>query len=193
MGHTEFLAGEPDHLFGSARDAVVMLEDLSTIFVRRWGLRDIRRAGAVSEQAMQCFEFIVGELLRARDDRTAAGTYANSAFERALAAPAGHMVRPVTAAVQRAVCDAGPGNGALPRGQPETIRLEVTLNKLKHRGGRLINFRIEGDRHILLVCPTRLGGGGADSVVEFDVADFCRLCHAALDALSPGNQAGVPA
>jgi hypothetical protein len=184
MSHTEFLIGASGQRFGNLSDAIYKLEDLSTIFMKRWASGDAMQASAVSEEAMRCFDFVVGELMRARDDRKTQNIYSGSQFEAEMNRSVALMVKPVTVEEQSAIYQVGPGNGALPRRpfQPVTITLEVTLNKLKHRNGVFMNFRIDNNRHILLICPTGIGGR-PESVVEFDVEDFCRRSRAAASAL----------
>ncbi len=75
---------------------------------------------------------------------------------------------------------AGAGNGRLPAhlGAPKRIKFSVLLNKVKHRTQNLMNFRIDNDRHIFIIC-TEQNGGGAEGIYEFDVKEFCEKCLSA--------------
>ncbi len=184
MGHNEFLLGGNSGSFETVKDAIISLENSSTIFVKRWRQSDYRQAAVVSQDAMKCFEYIVGEILRACERDRSEATYVGSALQATMSALIGKMVRPVTDGEQEAVCTAGVGRGELPVGKRvQQITLEVTLNKIKHRHPKLMNFRIEQDRHMLVICPLKPKGGGADSIVEFDVEVFCNACSAAVPHL----------
>jgi hypothetical protein len=174
MGTTSYLTTGSTGGFGNLIQEIENLRDLSILFVRRWERKELDRAGKVSADAMKIFDYVVGELMRARDDQKSSGIYATSRLRVAMEKQTGLMAHPVTSAEQYEVGARGPGAGKLPmrEGKPLEINLEKTLNKLKHRNGGIVNFRIESGRHIFVICPTRMGGG-ADSIVEFDVDDFC--------------------
>lgn len=160
----------------SVEEAIFELENTSVIFREAWQRvpPDRLRAARVSAKAMEHLDHIVNEFLRARDTREAKGTYSGSQLETQLKANRGLMLAPVTSAQQDAMVAAGDGNGNLP-GQPTQISLEKLLNKIKHRHHNSANFRIDAGRHIFLVNvdkPNRK----PDSIVEFDVLDFCRHC-----------------
>ena|ERR1017187_7287915 len=187
MGHTEFLVGQSGQNFSNVREAIFKLEDLSVIFMRRWSQKEMEQAGAASAEAMKCFDYIAMELFRHRDDMKSDSTYARSIFASEMLIPTGLMVAPVLISDQMAVGDAGPGEGKLPinLAAPIGIDLVTTLNKVRHRNASIANFRIENDsRHIFVICPTKQGGG-ADSVVEFDVQVFCTNCRSAALQISP--------
>lgn len=101
-------------------------------------------------------------------------------FERNMNVIAARMVEPVSRADQIAVFAAGAGNGCLPdsRSTPELISLEKTLNKIKHRHRTNLNFRIDGEKHIFVICPNK-----PDGIVEFEVLQFCELCRGTASAL----------
>lgn len=180
MGYTEFLvAGSPSPSI-NIQDVIVRLEDLSTVFIKRWSDGSWAHAGEVSVEALRCFDLIVNSLMRARDDKKTMNAYAGSSLEIELSLDIATMASPATLAHHQAVKSAGPGNGHIPSTCPPSspISLEKTLNKLKHRDSGILNFRIENGLHILVICPVAIGGG-PDSVVEFDVATFCQRCLAA--------------
>ncbi len=85
---------------------------------------------------------------------------------------------------QMQMVSAGPGNGRIETGPevPSDLTLDRLLNKIKHRNPHLLNFRIENDRHIFLICPDRTAGG-AEGIYEFDVIDFCEKCNVATKTL----------
>ncbi len=179
MGLENFLVGSGTQTFANIEDAIENLRDASSLFVTRIGDGDMARAGKISLRAFECFDPIVSELLRIRDDRKSAQTYAGTTFEQKMQALAASEVVPVSTADQAAVASAGPGFGCLPTGRLSSpISLEKTLNKIKHRHRTILNFRIESGRHKFVVCPNR-----PDSIVEFDVVEFCDLCRDAYSAL----------
>lgn len=184
MGHTEFLVGsnapKPSDLPKSIDD----LEDSSTIFISRWHQRDLNRAGEVSRRAMELLDFIANELLREKVERKGHGTYTQSAFEAEMDGLCGSGVTGVTLADQQSMVGAGPGLGALPGhlGAVVPLSLDRLLNKIKHRNRGLVNFRIDQNRHIFLICPEHTNGG-AEGIYEFDVLNFCSKCKLAVSTL----------
>lgn len=179
MGLEEFLVGSSGQTFSNIEEAIENLRDASSAFVSRIGDGNMARAGRISLRAFECFDHIVGELLRIRDDRKAAQTYSGTPFEQKMQVVAASEVAPVSTADQAAVTSVGPGFGRLPEGrQPSLISLEKTLNKIKHRNRTFLNFRIESGHHKFIVCPNR-----PNSIVEFDVVEFCNLCRDASSTL----------
>ena len=124
---------------------------------------------------MEHLDHIVNEILRARDTMRAQSTYTNSQLEAQLNSFCGSMTSPVTAVQQRAMVDAGPGQGRLP-GNPNPITLGTLLNKIKHRHHQSGNFRIQSGCHIFVINVDKLNGT-PDSIAEFDVAAFCAHCR----------------
>jgi hypothetical protein len=84
------------------------------------------------------------------------------------------MTSPVTSAQQHAMVSAGPGQGQIP-GQPVSITLEKLLNKIKHRHHQSANFRIDNGRHVFVINVDK-PNKTPDSIVEFDVLEFCLHC-----------------
>ncbi|HWW46266.1 MAG TPA: hypothetical protein VNZ94_00305 [Xanthobacteraceae bacterium] len=183
MGYNaEFLIGQnaPSNL----PDAIADLEDASIVFLDRWGKGDVQRAGDVSKKAMVLLDFIVNELLRECVERKGLGTYLNSQLATEMSVLCGIGVTGTSLADQQMMCQAGIGNGrvAAHLGSPEPITLAQLLNKVKHRNRHLINFRIDNDRHIFVICPEHTSGG-AEGIYEFDVEEFCEKCRSATSAL----------
>ena len=179
MGYSEFLLGIPNAPPPSLGETINSLQDASALFMiafRRGDGDQINRATSI---AMRAFDFIVGEIMRTRDRQKADGVYTGSCLEAEMNVIVGKMVSPVTRNDQIAVRSAGPGNGRLPAnvGVTVDISIEKTLNKIKHRHPTIANFRIQGDRHIFVICPDKPGGSGPDSVVEFDVDQLCNQCR----------------
>jgi len=133
---------------------------------------------------MVLLDFISNELLREKVKRNGSGAYANSRFASKMGVSCGAGVTNATLADQMAVVGAGAGQGQLPArlGPPVPLTLDRLLNKIKHRNPELMNFRVQGDRHIFIVCPEHTHGG-AEGVYEFDVQDFCAKCREATNAL----------
>lgn len=178
MGHPSFLTAAPSGGQPSLEEALYELENCSVLFVRAWQQApiDTDRAGRVSVDAMRHLDHITNEILRARDYLKAQGLYAASPLKVQLNHQRGSMVAPVTHADHAGTLGAGAGNASLPRAS-QPITLERLLNKIKHRHHTSTNFRINpGERHILVInvdTPTQT----PDSIVEFDVADFCSHCR----------------
>ncbi|WP_157619583.1 hypothetical protein [Skermanella stibiiresistens] len=177
MGQTEFLTGISG-TFPSVQNAIEELQNLSTIFMNRWHRGQSQQAGNASEKAMVCFDHVVGEIMRARESRKYGGTYAGSPFEVEMIKPLGLIATNASLAEHQMVRMAGPGNGSLPSRSNghASITLEKTLNKVKHRSKLYMNFRITNSRHIFVICPENTHDGSPESVIEFDVEDFCQLC-----------------
>ena len=179
MGKISFLTRIPTQGPKSIEEALFQLENSSMVFLASW-LRvppDLERAGRVSIEAMTYLDHVVNEILRARDTFKAAGSYSSSQLKSQLGIDRGIVVSPVTRADQQALIDADPGNGSLPRiGVP--ITLEKLLNKIKHRHHASSNFRISGNqRHVFLISVDK-PDQKPDSIVEFDVLEFCEHCRA---------------
>lgn len=176
MGNISFLTGVPNNGPQSIEESLYQLESSSVLFKDSW-LKvppDFTRAARVSSKAMEHLDHIVNEILRARDTRMAQGIYAGSPLEAELNVMRGSMTSPVSLAQQQAMIAAGPGSGALP-GQPTQITLEKLLNKIKHRHHQSANFRIQTNRHIFLINVDK-PNKTPDSIVKFDVFDFCAHC-----------------
>lgn len=181
MGNYSFLTGlSGGNGSPSVEEVLYLLENSSTIFVSAWQRvpPDLPRASRVSGEAMTCLDHVVNELLRARDTKKSNGTYTGSPLKAQLDLPQGLMFSPATRNLQSALITAGPGNGALP-GAGAPITLEKLLNKIKHRHHNSANFRIDGTgRHIFLINVDK-PNQSPDSIVEFDVIQFCAHCRAA--------------
>lgn len=176
--------GGPGAAPSSLPEAIADLGDTSTVFLNRWQRRELDRAGEVSKRAMILLDFIANELLREKVKRKGTGVYANSAFAAEMSVFCGVGVTGASLSDQQSVVQSGPGHGSLPPqfGTPTPIELFKLLNKVKHRSPHLMNFRIEDERHIFLIC-TEGTGGGAEGIYEFDVEDFCYKCLSAAKAL----------
>ena len=184
MGNTSFLTGTSSSGLQSVDEAIFQLENSSLVFLSSWKRipADLQRAGRVSSEAMAHLDHIVNEILRARDTMRAQGLYAISPLKAQLDVKLGSMSSPVTHAQQQALIAAGPGNGLLP-GTKTTITFEKLLNKIKHRHHSTSNFRVDPcDRHILLINVNK-PDQTPDSIVEFDVVDFCNQCKLAAPLL----------
>jgi hypothetical protein len=184
MGHAEFLVGRNAPAPSNLPVAIEDLEDASTVFLSRWRKGDLKRAGDISEDAMVLLDFIANELLREKVRRQGAGTYRDSQFANKMSVPCGIGVTGASLADQQLMVEAGPGNCQLPThlGTLKELKLFQLLNKVKHRSPHLMNFRIDNDRHIFMICPDDTGGG-AEGIYEFDVKEFCEKCRFAADAL----------
>lgn len=178
MGETQFLLGGGVPTAGSIYEAIEDLQNRSTIFVVAMAQGDMVRAGRVSEGVMQRFDHIVGDLMRSRDDLRAQLSPANPAFMASLSAQFGTVVKTKNRAHHIAVNNLGPGNGRVPpaAGTAAPATLELVLNKVKHQNRMYGNFRIDAGRHILVICADH-PAGVPESVVEFDVEEFCQLCR----------------
>ncbi len=177
MGNISFLTGGNGGPPQSVAESIYQLQNASVIFVTAWqrAPKDFTRASRASEEAMMHLDHIVNEILRVRDHRKSAGTYANSTLESQLNINRALWVNPVTRTQQQALMQQGPGNGQLPSaGSP--LAMEKLLNKIKHRRPGDANFRINASHeHVFLVAadtPRQL----PDSIVEFIVGEFCNHC-----------------
>jgi hypothetical protein len=184
MGYTEFLVGQNIPAPSSLPKAIEDLEDTSTVFMNRWRKGEFQRAGDVSKGAMVLLDFIANEFLREKVKRKGLGTYLNSKFASQMSIPCGIGVTGASLADQQKMVQAGPGKGQLPTnlGTPKTLEFSQLLNKVKHRSPYLMNFRIDNDQHIFVICPEDTGGG-AEGIYEFDLEEFCGRCRLAADAL----------
>jgi hypothetical protein len=181
MGNISFLTGMPGHGGSPSLDEVLyQLENTSILFVDAWKRvpPDHQRAGRVSREAMALLDHVVNEFLRSRDTKKAAGVYASSSLKQQLDMHQGLMFSPATRQDQASLIACGPGNGTLP-GQGTSITLEKLLNKIKHRQKDAENFRIDQTgRHIFLMTVDK-PNQTPDSIVEFDVLNFCEHCRTA--------------
>ncbi|MBX4870585.1 hypothetical protein HJA85_27060 [Rhizobium bangladeshense] len=182
MPNTEFLvrANLPPTSVPNALDD---LRDASTLFAYAWSRNDIQQAVRASKNVKQLFDFVINELMRARDDLISGATNPpNPAYLAALRVVAGQMVTPVSRADQEAVVNAGHGNGRLPSGTNIVdATLEQVLNKVKHQVERMQNFRVSGGQHFMVVSADK--NREPDCILEFDVVDFCNKCRIAYDLL----------
>jgi hypothetical protein len=176
MGHISYLTGAPSSGPQSIEESLYELENTSFLFRAAWQSvpQDYIRASRVSAKAMEHLDHVVNEILRARDTRMSRGTYSGSPLEAELSITRGQMCSPVTVAQQQAMIAAGPGHGKVPGGAVQ-ITLERLLNKVKHRHHQSANFRIQADRHIFVINVDK-SNRTPDSIVEFDVNDFCAHC-----------------
>jgi hypothetical protein len=175
-GNLSYLAGIQNNGPQSIDEALYDLDNTSVLFCNAWQRipPDFARAARVSSNAMERLDHIVNEILRARDTKKAQGSYVGSQLEVQLKINRGLMSAPVTLAQQQTMIAAGPGLGQLP-GAGTTITLERLLNKIKHRHHQSANFRIHSGRHIFVINvdnPNKT----PDSIVEFDVIEFCKHC-----------------
>ena len=183
MGHTEFLLGNDASRPSSLPEVINALGDLSVDFTAFWQSGNLQSAGNVSNRAMELFDFVSNELLREQVERRTLETYDGSAFNLAMNIVSARGVSGVTLDQQRVVLGTGPGTGALPAGlNVVNIGLDRLLNKIKHRNPRLVNFRIQNDRHLFVICPERTQGG-PEGIYEFDVGTFCVNCMQAARSL----------
>lgn len=136
----------------------------------------LQRAGRASNDAMSHLDHIVNEILRARDSLKSLSTYNESALKSCLNIIIGLMLRPVSREQQQAVMSAGAGEGALP-GSGILTTFEKLLNKIKHRHHASTNFRIDDAGLHILVINVDKPDHSPDSIVEFDVREFCEHCR----------------
>jgi hypothetical protein len=182
VGHTEFLVVGNGRGFSNIEDAIEKLENLSLIFTRRWQSNQLQQAGKASEEAMICFDHVIGELMRIRDSRKQDPKYASSNFATSMAAVSGRS-KPNASQSDVAIITAVPGNAGLPASPLITdISLEKALNKVKHRHPAAMNFRIDADRHVFVFCALSTSGS-LESIVELDVLSFCEKCRDAAKAI----------
>jgi hypothetical protein len=183
MGNISFLTGTSNSGSRSIDESIYELESSSMLFQAAWSRvpPDLARAAKVSAKAMEHLDHIVNEILRARDTKMGKGIYTGSNLESTLSIMRGFMTSPVTAHQQSSMIAAGPGQGNLP-GQPVQITLDRLLNKIKHRHHQSANFRIVADRHIFVINVDKMNKT-PDSIVEFDVAEFCEHCRDAAQHL----------
>lgn len=177
MGNISFLTGVPTSGPQSITTSIYELENSSILFKSAWldTPQDIIRAAKVSSKAMEHIDHIVNEIMRARDTKMAQGSYSGSTLENQLNIDRGLMLSPVTSLQQQTMISSGPGNGVLPSmGVP--ITLEKLLNKIKHRHHQSANFRIQSNRHIFVINVDKYDKT-PDSIVEFDVLEFCKHCN----------------
>jgi hypothetical protein len=184
MGNTEFLVQSGLSKPSNLPEAISNLEDVSTLFMERWLQENYEHAGKASKEALQLFDFITNEMLREKVERKGAGTYQNSSFRHEMQKSCGCGVTNLNLQQQKAMVNAGPGNGRIETnlGNSAPLTLDRLLNKIKHRNSHLMNFRIENGRHIFLICPDHTEGG-AEGIYEFDVIEFCELCKIAASTL----------
>jgi hypothetical protein len=180
MGYTEFLAGLNGATPSNLPTAIDDLEDASMIFLSRWNRGDILRAGEISKNAMTLFDFITNELLREMVERKGSGNYVGTRFETEMSRSCGRGVTGATLADQQGVVRAGPGNGKLPVSLDLVTgpSLQQLLNKVKHRNPNLMNFRIDTEEHIFVICTDHTYGG-PEGIYEFKVSEFCGHCRIA--------------
>src|SRR6204780_2012487 len=171
MGQTEYMMGGQTPSPSNLPESIDDLQDLSTVFMQRWAVRDLKRAGDISKRAMVLLDFIVSDILRERGVWRRARKFTGSPFESEMNRPLAQGLTAVTVADQMGVRSAGAGNGRLPPnvGKPVLLTFERLLNKIKHRNQTLTNFRIESGRHIFVVCPEEPSTGAAEGKGEFDV------------------------
>jgi hypothetical protein len=182
MPNTEFLiaAGQVPR---SVPDAIDALYDRSVLFIAGWTANDRSQYLRASSGVNQYFDHIVSALMRARDDIQSGHRPANAAYVAALGAPSGLMAKPVTLVDQQSVRNVGDGHATLPPGIPQIhASLAETLNKIKHQNESQANFRIDANRHIVVICADK-PNKTPDCILELDVQDFCRSCRSAWSLL----------
>ncbi|MBQ4801111.1 hypothetical protein J8L73_18625 [Pseudoalteromonas sp. MMG006] len=177
MGNISFLANGSSSSPQSVDESIYQLGNSSIYFLRAWQRvpQDFQGAVRSSQEAMVHLDHIVNEIMRARDQSQADGSYTGSTLEAQLNINRSISAAPVTRVQQLALTSSGPGVGSLPfAGAP--ITMEKLLNKIKHRRPDSANFRInDAGEHIFLVGvdkPNRQ----PDSIVEFAVDEFCQHC-----------------
>ena len=177
MGNISFLTGGSGTEPQSIKESLYQLQNSSVLFKDAWlkTPSDLVRAARVSSKAMEHLDHVVNEIMRARDTKMAQGTYSGSSLEAQLNINRGLIIGSVTLPQQQNMINNGPGNGVLPSvGSP--ITLEKLLNKIKHRHHQSANFRIENDKHIFVINVDK-PNKKPDSIVEFDVLEFCEHCN----------------
>jgi hypothetical protein len=177
MGSISFLTSGSNTGPQSIKDSLYEFENSSVLFKAAWlkTLPDLVRAAKVSSKAMEHLDHIVNEIMRARDTNMAKGSYSGSGLEGQLNIHRGMMLGSVTLAQQQTMISNGPGNGVLPS-IGISVTLEKLLNKIKHRHHQSANFRIQSDKHIFVMNVDK-SNKTPDSIVEFDVLDFCEHCN----------------
>ena len=177
MGNISFLTGGSGTEPQSIEESLYQLENSSVLFKDAWLKTppDLTRAAKVSSKAMEHLDHVVNEIMRARDTKMAQGTYSRSQLETHLNNNRGLLLGSVTLTQQQDMINSGPGNGALPSAG-SSITLEKLLNKIKHRHHQSANFRIENDKHIFVINVDK-PNKTPDSIVEFDVLEFCEHCN----------------
>jgi hypothetical protein len=177
MGNISFLTGTSSAGPLSIKESLHQFENSSILFKNYWLKTppDYTRASSVSAKAMEHLDHVVNEIMRARDTQMGKGAYAGSVLETQLNINRGKMLAGVDRTQQQQMLDNGAGNGVLPSsGTP--IKLETLLNKIKHRHHQSANFRFQDDKHIFVINVDKMNKT-PDSIVEFDVLEFCEHCN----------------
>lgn len=177
MGNMEFLISSNGESFGNIEEAIQKLKGLSYGFMAQINLRNIQEAVKISERAFECLDHIHGELLRIRDDQRDERVYDRSSFQHAMSTNSARMAT-IGSAERSNNTVATPGNARFPNNlEISYISLEKTLNKIKHRNRKLIDFRIDAGKHILMIRPK-------GELIEIDIIDFCENCLRAVESLA---------
>jgi hypothetical protein len=154
------------------------LRNCSLQFVTFWQQehRDLQSAERVSRDAFQLFDHIANSIIRARDEMRDLGSLTGSRLEADLGSSCGFIVRGVTAQDQVDLRALPPGNGQLPaNSHPDPMMLIEILNKFKHHKPEAGSFRIDPPAtHILALTANQ--NHKPESIFEFPVDGFCRLC-----------------
>jgi hypothetical protein len=180
INHLEMLVGVHGNEDSALVEAVDALDDASTLFVAAWTQNKREQAQRASDRGISSLDHIVNRLLRERDNYRRNAIYSGSAFETAMRVHAGLMMPNATHLDHQAIATAAAGQGMMPSASPTvSIGFETLLNKIKHRNRDYANFRLSGIGHRLIICPDK-PGGSPESVVEFDVGNFCNIARAVI-------------
>lgn len=141
----------------------------SSEFIKFYKNNSLKNANIVSEEALKCFDFIVNEILRFRDDHRENVNFRNSDFQRSLGEDCGEMYQPANVTERQSIIT----TPILPNPNSD-ICFEKLITKFKHREKRNMNFRIEADNSHIIIFSVKEFYSTPASIVEFDVQDFCQ-------------------
>jgi hypothetical protein len=182
--YTEFLVAATGTPPRSLTESIRQVGNASAGFCRSWLCNDIPDALATSEEAFELLDHIQNEVLRHRDEKKKAPGWAASSFKQALDTPIGDLLDLASPADKAFFLGLTAGNGAMPpNASLIPLTLETSLNKLKHRGTKEVNFMVSPQSGHLLYIFTYAGQGKPDTISGFNIQAFCSACKMAALAI----------
>lgn len=173
MGSIKFLTGIGNYKTKTLEESIKSLKEASILFMNYWKEAELENAGIISEKAMVELDHIVNEILRKRDQLKTDNNFNGSALESHLNTDCGVELTSLLNTERDNFINSRPGNFSLPR-TGNIIKYNKLINKIKHRRADKVNFKIgNNDEHIFYIIIDA-SMGQPDTIVEFDIADFCK-------------------
>ena len=167
----EFLVNANGQAPKNLKDSIRRVGVGSAGFRESWINGRLQDALETSQEAFEDLDYIQNEILRQRDACKSKAGWVGSAFQVALTATVGLIVKPISPAEMQAFVALQQGAGALPPSSiAAPLTLEEALNKLKHRSTVALNFSLPAAGGHLLYALTTAGAGQPATLCEVDIS-----------------------